>query len=135
MRAALAALLALALAARRAAAPPKASLPDIEDEVMCVECGTRAERLHSPVAQQERAFIREQIAAGQDQGADQGRAGATSTATRCSPTRGSGGFNATLWIVPDRCSCCSPRPGSSSPLRRWRGQRARRAEADARRRR
>ena len=31
--------------AAAAAAEPRASLPDIEDEVMCVECGTRAERL------------------------------------------------------------------------------------------
>ena len=45
---------------------PKASLPDIEDEVMCVECGTVLSVSNSPVAIQERAFIREQIAAGKD---------------------------------------------------------------------
>jgi len=43
-----------------------ASLPDIEDEVMCVECGTVLAVSNSPVAQQERAFIRQQIAAGKD---------------------------------------------------------------------
>jgi cytochrome c-type biogenesis protein CcmH len=46
------------------AATPQASLPDIEDEVMCVECGTVLSVSGSPVAQQERAFIRQQIAAG-----------------------------------------------------------------------
>ena len=47
-------------------AAPQASLPDIEDEVMCVECGTVLSVSNSPVAQQERQFIREQIAAGKD---------------------------------------------------------------------
>jgi cytochrome c-type biogenesis protein CcmH len=48
------------------AAAPQASLPDIEDEVMCVECGTVLSVSNSPVAQQEREFIREQIAAGKN---------------------------------------------------------------------
>ena len=46
------------------AAAPKASLPDIEDEVMCVECRTALNVSTSPVADQERAFIREKIAQG-----------------------------------------------------------------------
>ena len=68
----LALVLVLALAARGRRRRP--SLPDIEDEVMCVECGTALNVSNSPVANQERAFIREQIAAGQGQEADQGRA-------------------------------------------------------------
>jgi len=48
------------------AAEPKASLPDIEDEVMCVECKTALNISTSPVANQERDFIREKIAAGLD---------------------------------------------------------------------
>jgi cytochrome c-type biogenesis protein CcmH/NrfF len=48
------------------AAEPKASLPDIEDEVMCVECKTALNVSTSPVANQERDFIREKIAAGLD---------------------------------------------------------------------
>jgi cytochrome c-type biogenesis protein CcmH len=51
-------LLALVLAA------PQATLPDIEDEVMCVECGTALNVSNSPVADQERQFIRDQIAQG-----------------------------------------------------------------------
>jgi cytochrome c-type biogenesis protein CcmH/NrfF len=51
-------LLALALAA------PQTTLPDIEDEVMCVECGTALNVSNSPVADQERQFIRDRIAEG-----------------------------------------------------------------------
>jgi cytochrome c-type biogenesis protein CcmH len=47
-----------------AAAEPQASLPDIEDEVMCVECNTALNVSTSPVADQERAFIRARIAEG-----------------------------------------------------------------------
>ncbi len=47
-----------------AAVEPRASLPDIEDEVMCVECRTALNVSSAPVADQERAFIRERIAEG-----------------------------------------------------------------------
>ena len=46
-----------------AAAP---TLPDVEDEVMCVECNTALNVSTSTVADQERAFIRRQIALGKD---------------------------------------------------------------------
>jgi cytochrome c-type biogenesis protein CcmH len=46
------------------AVEPKASLPDIEDEVMCVECKTALNVSTAPVANQERQFIREKIAQG-----------------------------------------------------------------------
>ena len=61
MRILLALILVLGLTA---AAEPKATLPDIEDEVMCVECKTALNISTSPVADQERAFIREKIAQG-----------------------------------------------------------------------
>jgi cytochrome c-type biogenesis protein CcmH len=60
----LALAVALVLAAPAAAAEPKASLPDIEDEVMCVECGTALNISGSKVAEDERDFIRELIAQG-----------------------------------------------------------------------
>ena len=64
-RALLAALLALVLLAPAAgAAEPRASLPDIEDEVMCLECGTALNVSTSAVADQERTFIKELIARG-----------------------------------------------------------------------
>jgi cytochrome c-type biogenesis protein CcmH len=65
MRALLIAALALALAAPPGAlGAQRATLPDIEDEVMCVECGTALNVSTSPVADQERQFIRDQIAQG-----------------------------------------------------------------------
>jgi cytochrome c-type biogenesis protein CcmH len=42
----------------------RASLPDIEDEVMCPICGTLLELSESPQAQRERVFIRARIARG-----------------------------------------------------------------------
>jgi cytochrome c-type biogenesis protein CcmH len=47
-----------------AGASSRASLPDIEDEVMCPICGTLLELSTSPQAERERAFIRRQIAGG-----------------------------------------------------------------------
>jgi cytochrome c-type biogenesis protein CcmH len=47
-----------------AAAEPKTTLPDVEDEVMCVECRTALNISTSAVADQERAFIRARIAEG-----------------------------------------------------------------------
>ena len=61
MRLLLALVLILGLTA---AAEPQATLPDIEDEVMCVECNTALNISTSPVADQERAFIRARIAEG-----------------------------------------------------------------------
>ena len=57
-------LLALALAPAAFAAEPKTTLPDVEDEVMCVECGTALNVSTSPVADREREFIRRRIAEG-----------------------------------------------------------------------
>ena len=47
------------------AAEPRASLPDIEDEVMCPICGTLLELSEAPQAERERVFIRNLIAAGE----------------------------------------------------------------------
>jgi cytochrome c-type biogenesis protein CcmH len=47
-----------------AAAEPQTTLPDVEDEVMCVECRTALNVSTSAVADQERAFIRARIAEG-----------------------------------------------------------------------
>lgn len=50
-------LLALAVPAAVGAAP-RATLPDVEDEVMCVVCGTPLNLAQAPQADRERAFIR-----------------------------------------------------------------------------
>jgi cytochrome c-type biogenesis protein CcmH len=64
----LAALLALsallAVPAFAGAAAPRASLPDIEDEVMCPTCGVPLNQAFSPQAERERSFIRAEIAKG-----------------------------------------------------------------------
>jgi cytochrome c-type biogenesis protein CcmH len=56
--------LLLALAPGVAASEPRASLPDIEDEVMCPTCGVPLGQAFSPQAERERRFIRHQIALG-----------------------------------------------------------------------
>jgi cytochrome c-type biogenesis protein CcmH len=58
-RKALALMLVLSLAAPASAlaVQPKTSLSDIEDEVMCLVCGTPLNVSDSPQAQDERAFI------------------------------------------------------------------------------
>jgi cytochrome c-type biogenesis protein CcmH len=46
------------------AAEPRTSLPDVEDEVMCVQCGTPLNLSTAAVADREREFIRREIARG-----------------------------------------------------------------------
>jgi cytochrome c-type biogenesis protein CcmH len=65
----LAAATALALAVTPLAAAqsaPRASLPDVEDEVMCPTCGVPLNHAFSPQAEREREFIRAEIARGRD---------------------------------------------------------------------
>lgn len=66
-RAALLALSALALtpAAYATAATPRASLTDIENDIMCVACREPLAVAQSPQAESERAYIRSLIAQGQ----------------------------------------------------------------------
>lgn len=45
---------------------PRASLPEIEDEVMCPVCGTLLGLSHAPAAERQRVFIRRLIAQGKD---------------------------------------------------------------------
>jgi cytochrome c-type biogenesis protein CcmH len=119
MRVTLIALLAaLAFVAPASAQAPRASLPDIEDEVMCVECGTVLSVSSSPVALQERTFIREQIAAGKDK--QQIKAALVEEygeGVLAEPGRD--GFNATLWIVPIVLVLLAA-VGIAIAIRRWR---------------
>jgi cytochrome c-type biogenesis protein CcmH len=59
-----AAVLAVLPVAEAPGAERRASLPDIEDEVMCLECGTALNLSNAPVAERERAFIRREIRRG-----------------------------------------------------------------------
>jgi len=63
-RLALAMLAMLALLAPAAAAEQRASLIEIEKQVMCPVCGTLLQLAESPQALREKAFIRRLIAAG-----------------------------------------------------------------------
>jgi cytochrome c-type biogenesis protein CcmH/NrfF len=59
--------LALLLAASGSAAIAHPTLPQLEPQVMCVSCKIPLSVANSPEATQERTFIKEQIAAGQDE--------------------------------------------------------------------
>jgi cytochrome c-type biogenesis protein CcmH/NrfF len=54
-------LAALALAGPAMGATPRTTLPDVEDEVMCVVCGTPLNLAQAPQADRERVFIQRQI--------------------------------------------------------------------------
>ncbi|MFL5903521.1 MAG: cytochrome c-type biogenesis protein CcmH [Solirubrobacteraceae bacterium] len=99
-RALLAALIAVALLApAAAAAPPRASLPDVEDEVMCLECGTALNISNSPVADEERAFIRQLIDRGLTK--DQVKAALVREyGPRILAEPQNRGFSLTAWLVP-----------------------------------
>jgi cytochrome c-type biogenesis protein CcmH len=100
MRALLAALLALALLAPAAvAAAPRASLTDVEDEVMCLECGTALNVSVSDVADQEREFIAELIAQGKTKQQVKD-ALVAEYGPRVLAEPSDGGFDLTAWLVP-----------------------------------
>jgi cytochrome c-type biogenesis protein CcmH len=92
-------LLAAALVAPASALGAKASLADIEDEVMCPVCGTLLELSDSPQAQRERAYINSLIAKNwtkhQIEDALVAQYGLNVLATPSGH-----GFDLTAWIVP-----------------------------------
>ena len=100
MRALTVALIALAvLAAPAGAAAPRASLTDIEDEVMCLECGTALNVSNSDVADQEREFIAELIAQGKTK-REVKAALVAEYGPRVLAEPGDEGFQLTAWLVP-----------------------------------
>jgi cytochrome c-type biogenesis protein CcmH/NrfF len=115
MRVLLALVLLLSLTA---AVEPKTTLPDVEDEVMCVECHTALNISQSPVADQERAFIRERIAAGLTKAEIKAElVEAYGPDVLAEPTRQ--GFDLTAWLVPGALVALSVL-GVSLLARRWR---------------
>jgi cytochrome c-type biogenesis protein CcmH len=100
------------------AAAPQASLPDIEDEVMCVECGTALNVSTSVVADQERAFIRKQIAMGKDkQEVKDALVEEFGPAVLADPP--SKGFDLAAWLVPILLAVAAA-GGLAVAARRWR---------------
>jgi cytochrome c-type biogenesis protein CcmH len=93
-------LLVLALApAAPAAAETRASLPDIEDEVMCPICGTLLQLSDAPQAERERAFIRARIDQGQSK-EEIKDALVDEYGPEVLATPESSGFDLSAWIVP-----------------------------------
>jgi cytochrome c-type biogenesis protein CcmH/NrfF len=93
------ALLAPAGALAPAAPVPRTTLVDVEDEVMCVLCGTALNISESSQADRERAFIKRQIAMGKTK--DQVKqALVLEYGKAVLGTPSGGGFNAAAWLVP-----------------------------------
>ena len=117
------AVLAAGTAGAQGPAPvePRASLPDIEDEVMCTVCGTTLQLSTSPQATRERMFINGLIADGLDKeqikdelvaeyGVDVLAVPSTS------------GFDLTAWLIPI-VGFLVAAFGIALAARRWRGER------------
>jgi cytochrome c-type biogenesis protein CcmH len=97
-----AALLAIAVVATPSAlATPekRASLPDIEDEVMCTVCGTLLEESQSPQADRERELIRRLIAHGKDKDQIKDALVAEYGENVLASPEGSG-FGLLAWLIP-----------------------------------
>jgi cytochrome c-type biogenesis protein CcmH len=97
---------------------PKATLPDVEDEVMCPICGTALNLSASPQADRERAFIRREIAAGKtkDQIKDELVA---QYGTRVLAEPPKSGFDLAAWLVPGAAIVVAA-IAIAIGLRRWR---------------
>ena len=91
-----------ALAAASTAAAQSASLPDIEDEVMCPTCGVPLSHAFSPQAERQRDFIRAADRARPLQGTRSRTPWSPSSAPRCwpSPTRASVASTLVAYVVP-----------------------------------
>ncbi len=88
-----------AAAAGAAAVAPRASLPDIESQVMCVTCGVPLSIAESPQADEERAFIRSRIALGETASqVKQDLVAQLGPGVLALPSRS--GFNLAVYIVP-----------------------------------
>jgi len=120
--AALVATLALAVPplAAAQAVEPQASLPDIEDEVMCIVCGVPLElATEAPQANQERDFIRELIDKGLTKDEIKDRLVAE-FGSEVLATPDSSGFDLAAWLVPG-IAILAALVGIVIGLRRWRG--------------
>ena len=129
MLAALVAALVFAAPAVAQQAQPQASLPDIEDEVMCPVCGVTLElATESPQANQERDFIRKLIAQGLTKDEIKDRLVAQ-FGPEVLATPSDSGFDLAAWLVPGIAILIGA-VAIAVGLRRWR-RAGRSAEPDA----
>ena len=98
-RLALLALVALAALAPAAMAEQRASLTEIEKQVMCPVCGTLLQLAESPQAQREKAFIRRLIAEGKTEAQIKDALVAEYGAEVLALPQGSG-FSLSAYVVP-----------------------------------
>lgn len=117
----LALTLALLLAPSALAAAPQTTLPDVEDEVMCVECGTALTVSTSPVAEREREFIRRRIAEGKSK-PEIKAALVEEYGPRVLAVPEGGGFDVAAWLVPGALSLLALLGVGVAALR-WRARR------------
>ena len=124
--------LAVAAAALLALAAPahaqKASLPDIEDEVMCVECGTALNISESQVAEDEREYIRELIAQGKTK-QEIKDALVAEYGPNVLATPDEGGFGLAAYVVPPLLALLAL-AGVLITAKRWRREPPRPAQAE-----
>ena len=115
----LALALALGLASPAVAAEPRASLPDIEDEVMCLQCGTALNVSTAAVADRQREFIRRRIEQGQSKDEiKQALVAEFGPAVLAVPE--DNGFSIAAWLVP-ALLVAGGIAGVALVARRWRG--------------
>jgi cytochrome c-type biogenesis protein CcmH len=89
----------LLLPARAVAAPQRASLSDIEDEVMCLVCGTTLSVSESPQADRERALITRLIEQGKTKKEIKNElVGQYGKGVLATPS--DSGFDIAAWLVP-----------------------------------
>jgi cytochrome c-type biogenesis protein CcmH len=107
MRKQLAVLAVLAIVAAVPAAPtaaaqsPRASLPDIEDEVMCPTCGVPLAHAFSPQAERQRDFIRAEIERGRSKDQiKQALVAEFGPEVLAEPDPGERGFDLVAYVVP-----------------------------------
>ncbi len=93
------ALLILLAPAAALAGEPRASLPDIEDEVMCTICGTTLQLSSSPQAEQERDLINGLIARGKTK-EEIKDALVAEYGSEVLAVPSSSGFDLAAWLVP-----------------------------------
>jgi len=93
------ALLVAGLPALARAADPSASLPDVEDEVMCPICGTLLAHSEAPQADRERALIRKLIGQGKNKEQIKDALVAEYGPRVLATPRGEG-FDLLAWLVP-----------------------------------
>jgi cytochrome c-type biogenesis protein CcmH len=125
---ALAAALLLPVASTAGAVQPRASLTDIENDVMCVVCNTPLAVSQSPQADAERRFITGLIAKGYTKAqVERALVGQYGSAVLALPP--AHGFNLTVYILPAAAVLVGA-AGLAFALPRWR-RRTRALQADA----